>query len=245
VFIKYGMLTDEKFYERAIKFMLLKNIEGKYFTLEEYKTKIEVLQKDKNDTLIYLYTNDVENQYNYIETAKQRGYDILVLDGILDNHFINAIEQKTEKSRFSRIDSDVIDKIIEKSEEIPSKLSEDEIKQLKEIFEKQIDPTKFHINTANLSDEEFPLIITQNEFMRRWKDMQNLNGQQSLMPQMESYDLIINTNHPLMSKILSETEDAKKENLTKQLVDLALLSQNILKGESLTNFVKRSLEIIS
>ncbi len=245
VFIKYGMITDEKFYERAMKFMLFKNIEGKYFTADEYKKHIETLQKDKNDTLVYLYTNDAVAQHSYIENAKEKAYDVLIMDGVLDSHFVNHIESKFEKSRFARVDSDVIDKLIEKEEEIPSKLSEDEIKSLTEVFENQVDKEKFMVSTANLSESEMPIIITQAEFMRRWKDMQQLSGQQAFMPQMESYNMVINSNHPLMGKILSENDEGKKQELSKQIVDLALLSQNILKGEALTEFVKRSVNLIA
>lgn len=244
VFIKYGMITDEKFYERALKFLLFKNVDGKYFTREEYNKHIETLQKDKNDTIVHLYSSDKIAQHSYITTAKERGYDILLMDGILDNHFINHIESKFEKTTFARVDSDVIDKLIQKEGELPSKLSDDDIKKAKEIFELQVDKKSFHVVSENMSDSDMPILITQTEFMRRWKDMQNLSGQKSFMPEMDSYNLVINTNHPLVDKIVHEEDEEKQKNITKQLVDLALLSQNILKGEDLTEFVKRSLSLI-
>lgn len=244
VFIKYGMITDEKFYERALKFLLFKNVDGKYFTREEYTKHIETLQKDKNDTLVHLYTSDPIGQHSYIKTAQERGYDILLMDGILDNHFINHIESKFEKTTFARVDSDVIDKLIQKEGELPSKLSDDDIKKVKEIFELQVDKQSFHVVSENMSDSDFPIVITQTEFMRRWKDMQQMSGQKMFMPEMDSYNLVINTNHPLVDKIVHEADEEKQKNITKQLVDLALLSQNILKGEDLTEFVKRSLSLI-
>ncbi len=244
VFVKYGMITDEKFYERALKFLLFKNVDGKYFTHEEYIKHIETLQKDKNETLIHLYTSDKIGQHSYIKTAQERGYDVLIMDGILDNHFINHIESKFEKTTFARVDSDVIDKLIQKEGELPSKLSDDDIKKAKEIFEKQINDKSFHIVSENMSENDMPILITQTEFMRRWKDMQNLSGQKVFMPEMDSYNLVVNTNHPLVDKVVHEEDEEKQKNITKQLVDLALLSQNILKGEDLTEFVKRSLSLI-
>ncbi|MDD2412199.1 MAG: molecular chaperone HtpG, partial [Bacteroidales bacterium] len=244
VFIKYGMITDEKFYERASKFMLFKNIDGKYFTSEEYQKHIEVLQKDKDETLVYLYSNDIDAQDSYIKNAKDRGYDILLMDGILDNHFINHIESKLEKTRFSRVDSDIIDKLIEKGEDLPSKLSEDDIKKAKEVFGKQIDEKLFQVTSENMSETDMPVVITQTEFMRRWKDMQSMSGQKSFMPEMDNYNLVVNTNHPLVEMIVNEADEERQSKLTKQIVDLALLSQNILKGKSLTEFVQRSIDLI-
>ncbi len=245
VFIQYGMITDEKFYERAAKFYLLKNIENKYFTFEEYKNHINTLQKDKNDTLVYIYTNDIENQHSYIANVKEKGYDILLMDSMLDSHFINTIEQKFEKSKFSRVDAEVIDKIIEKDDILPSKLSEEEQKKLKELFETQIDKEKFIVSTESLSETDLPIVITQSEFMRRWKDMQAISGNKSFMPSFDSFNIVLNSNHPLMSDIIKNEDENKQQNLIKQLIDLALLSQNILTGENLTNFIKRSVEIIA
>ena len=244
VFIEYGCVTDEKFFERAKSFILFKNIEGKYFTMDEYRTHIETLQKDKNDITVYLYAHDTATQHVYIQAAKERGYDILLMDGFLDTHFINLLEQKLEKCRFARVDADTIDRLIEKDEPTPAKLSDEEQKTLKDVFEGIVDKDKFMVQIANLSETDLPIMITQNEFMRRFQDMEKLSGQKGFYGNMEHYNLVVNGNHPLASRILEETDEAKKTNLTQQLVDLALLSQNILKGEKLSEFIKRSVELL-
>ena len=244
VFIEYGCVTDEKFFVRAKKFILFKNIEGKYFTMDEYRTHIETLQKDKNDITVYLYAHDTATQHVYIQAAKERGYDILLMDGFLDTHFINLLEQKLEKSRFVRVDADTIDRLIEKDEPTPAKLSDKEQETLKGVFEGVVDKDKFMVQIANLSETDLPIMITQNEFMRRFQDMEKLSGQKGFYGDMEHYNLVVNGNHPLASRILEESDEAKKTNLTQQLVDLALLSQNILKGEKLSEFIKRSVELL-
>lgn len=243
VFIEYGSLADEKFYEKAQKFFLLKNTDGKYFTLDEYKNQIESLQKDKNDTLVYLYAADVNTQHVYIEAAKDKGYDVLLMDGFLDTHFINMLEQKIEKSKFTRVDADIIDKLIEKDEVLPSKLSDDEKEKLKGLFETNVEKEKFSVQIENLSESDLPVMITQNEFMRRYQDMGKISGQPSF-GNFEHYNLIVNGNHTLAQRILSETDDEKKNALTQQLIDLALLSQNILTGKKLSDFVKRSVDLL-
>ena len=244
VFIEYGCVTDEKFFVRAKKFILFKNIEGKYFTMDEYRTHIETLQKDKNDITVYLYAHDTATQHVYIQAAKERGYDILLMDGFLDTHFINLLEQKLEKCRFARVDADTIDRLIEKDDPTPAKLSDEEQKSLKEVFEGIVDKEKFMVQIANLSETDLPIMITQNEFMRRFQDMEKLSGQKGFYGNMEHYNLVVNGNHPLASRILEESDEAKKTNLTQQLVDLALLSQNILKGEKLSEFIKRSVDLL-
>jgi molecular chaperone HtpG len=246
IFIQYGMITDEKFYERAAKFFLFKNIDGKYFTFEEYRNHIETLQKDKHESLIYLYSTNEKAQYTYIQSAKDKGYDVLLMDGMLDAHFINTIESKFEKSRFNRVDADVIDKLIEKDEQMPSKLTEDEQKGLKELFENQVQKEKFSVVAESLSETDLPVMITRSEFMRRWSDMQALNGggSKTFMPGLDSYNIVVNSNHPIMDKIIHETEEEQKITIVKELIDLALLSQNILEGEALDNFIKRSISMI-
>jgi molecular chaperone HtpG len=243
VFIEYGSITDEKFYEKAQKFFLLKNTDGKYFTLDEYKTKIETLQKDKNNTLVYLYASDVNTQHLYISSAKENGYDVLLMDGFLDTHFINMLEQKLEKSRFTRVDADIIDKLIEKEDAHPSKLSSEETEKLKGLFEGNVEKEKFTVQVESLSESDLPVMITQNEFMRRYQDMSKISGQPSF-GNFEHYNLVVNGNHPLAGRILGETDEDKKVALTKQLIDLAMLSQNILTGEKLSDFVKRSVELL-
>ena len=246
VFIEYGMLSDEKFYGRAEKFTLLKNTEEKYFTIEEYKEKIKENQTNKEGNMVALYSNDLEAQYTYIETAKERNFDVLILDGVLDNHFINQLEQKLEKVTFARVDADTIDKLIAKDEEIPSKLTEDEQNKIKPVFEKSLDTKSFTVAFESLSETETPVQITQPEFMRRMKDMQALGGGGMSfygdMPDM--YNVVVNSNHPLVYNLLNDKDEAHQETTAKQLIDLALLSQNLLKGKGLADFIKRSVEII-
>ncbi|MDD4545515.1 MAG: molecular chaperone HtpG, partial [Bacteroidales bacterium] len=247
VFIQYGMLSDEKFYERAEKIFLLKNIENEKFSLEDYKKKIEPLQMDKDKKLVYLYSNDVDKQFSYIQAAKDKGYDVLLMDGILDNHFVNTLEQKLKDVKFARIDSDIIDNLISKDEVIPSKLSEKEVEDLKKIIEKEVDSSKFTVQIESLNETDSPITITQNEFMRRMKEMSEMGGGGMMsfygdMP--ENYNLVVNSNHPLMSEVLNTKEEEKQKEVVSQLKDLALLSQGLLKGEALSNFIKRSIGII-
>ena len=248
VFIEYGMISEEKFYERAEKFCLLKNIDKKYFTLDDYKEKIKPLQTDKDKKLVYLYTNNKTDQHSYIETAVERGYDVLEMDGVLDNHFINTLEQKTEKISFARVDSDIVDNLIKKDDtKTPSKLDDKQKEELKPVFEKVVDKEKFSISLENLSETDLPVMITQNEFMRRMKDMSALGGGGGMMGMgnfPDHYTMIVNTNHSLVSKIVAEENEENREKLAKQLTDLALLSQNLLRGEDLTKFIKRSIEIL-
>lgn len=245
IFIQYGSITDEKFWDRAKSFFLLKNVEGKYFTLDEYKTYIETLQKDKNETLVYLYAADAEKQHIYIQSAQERGYDVLLMDSILDAHFINMLEQKLEKSKFARVDADVIDKLIEKEDSLISKLSEEERKNLSEIFENSVDKEKFTVVVESLNDTDLPVMIMQNEFMRRFQDMERLSGQNGMYGRFEHYNLVVNDNNEVIVNLLKEEDAEKKSQMTQQLVDLALLSQNMLTGEKLSQFVRRSLDFIA
>lgn len=247
IFIEYGMLSDEKFYQRAEKIYMFKNISSEYFSIEDYTNKIKPLQTDKDNKLVYLYANNTDSQYAYIQAAKDKGYDVLLMDGILDNHFVNLMEQKLSDSRFVRIDSDVIDKLIPKDEVIPSKLNEEETKTLKEMVEEQVDKQKFNVVMESLNETDSPLTITQNEFMRRMKEMSEMGGggMASLYGEMpESYNLVVNTNHPLMSEVLKEEDKDKQTQILSQLKDLALLSQGLLKGEALNSFIQRSIGII-
>ena len=245
LFIEYGMLSDDKFYERTEKFYLLKNTDGKYFTLKEYEDKIKDIQTDKEKKIVYLYTTNLEAQHSYIQSANGKGYDVLVFDTPLDSHFINTLEHKLKDSTFSRVDADVIDKLINKEELQPSKLAKEEEDKLKLVFEKVIDKNKFTVLFESLSETDQPVIITQLEFMRRMKDMQELGGGMNYFGDMPAtYNMVVNSNHPLISKMLNEADAEKQEKLIKQTTDLALLSQNMLKGSDLTNFVKRSLELI-
>jgi molecular chaperone HtpG len=247
IFIQYGMLSDEKFQERATKFWLFKNIDGKYFTMEEYKEHITAAQTDKDKKLVYLYTNSPEAQHGYIDIAKEKGYDVLVMDSPLDAHFVNQLEQKLENSTFTRVDADIIYKLINKDDTAPSKLSDAEKETLKPLFEKQVNPEvgagKFTVQFENLSENEMPVVITQPEFMRRMNDMQRLSGQGMGFGGFEFYNLVVNANHPKVGELLNAS-DEDKEKKTKQLCDLALLSQGLLKGKDLSAFLKRSVELI-
>ncbi len=247
VFIEYGMISEPKFFDRAEKFCLLKTLDDKYFTFEEYKNHIKDFQTDKDGNLVYIYTSNVEDQHSYIQNVRERGIDILVLDGPVDNHFINALEQKFEKSHFVRVDAEVTDKLIKKADDLPSKLSEEQTKQLTELFEQQVNKAIYHISVENLGENDLPVTVTQNEFMRRMKDMSAMGGggQYAFMGNMpDSYNLVLNSNHKLMNHLLSIEDQEVKTNTTKQLIDIALLSQNLLKGEALTGFIKRSVDII-
>ena len=313
VFIQYGMLSDEKFYERGEKFALLKNIDGKYFTFDEYKTLVGENQKDKNGDLIYLYANNSDEQYSYIQHAKDKGYDVLIMDGQLDVHVVSQLEQKFEKTRFVRVDSDVIDKIIVKDDVAKVSLTDEQRDALVTVFDSQIpvlDKTNFIVTFEQLAPTSNPVFVTQNEFMRRMKEMSALQGgMMSFYGEMpDSYNLVVNTAHPVIEKLLADeeaacglaiapyvdelamaeskksalkenqkgkkdeeipaTEKAQVEELEKQiqeltdkkkavlksfandnkqvrqLIDLALLANNMLKGEALANFVKRSVELL-
>lgn len=310
IFVQYGMLSDEKFYERAEKFALLKNVDGKYFTLEEYKTLVGENQKDKNGDLIYLYATDTEAQYSYIESAKEKAYDVLLMNGQLDVHAISQLEQKLEKVRFVRVDSDTVEKLIEKQEAKAVELSEEQRNALTAIFESQLpsmEKTNFIVSFEHLSPSANPLFITRSEFMRRMKEMSAMQGGMMAfygeMP--DSYNLVVNTTHPLVKRLLKQAEadcaadlrpilneraaaeqerstaekaakEAKDDTASKealetvkqkidelknrekerykifaetnpqvrQLVDLALLANNMLTGEALAKFVKRSVELL-
>jgi len=245
IFIHYGMISEAKFYEKAEKFALFKNVDGKYFTYEDYKKHIEKTQKDKDKKLVYLYSTDKEEQHAFIETAKERGFDVLDMSGVIDNHFINTLEQKFDKSSFARVDADVIDKLIKKEDVQPSKLSDKDQEKLKPLFEKYATKEKFTLAFESLSESDKPVIITQPEFMRRMKDMSKLGGGMDYMGTLpDTYNLVINSNHKLISDILNEPDTGRQENLVKQVTDLARLSQNLLKGQELTDFIKRSVDLI-
>ena len=246
IFIEYGMLSEEKFFDRAEKFSLLKNVDKQYFTFEDYKKKIEPLQTDKDKVLVYLYATNTEEQHAYIAKAKEKGYDVLLMDTVLDNHFVNLLEQKWGSTRFVRVDSDVVEKLIPKDDSIPEKLSKEEQEKLKPIIESEIDSKKYTVMLESLEETDQPMLITQNEFMRRYKEMSMMGGGgMSFYGEMpESYNLVVNINHPLIGEILNDTDTDHQKELVHQLTDLALLSNGLLKGEALTNFINRSVKII-
>ena len=241
--MKAFMHTDEKFYERAVKFCLVKNINNEYFSIEEYQQKTATLQKDKDDKLVILYATDTEGQYAQIQSAKSRGYDVLLMDGILDMHFVNLMEQKLEKVTFARVDADTIDKLIAKDEALPSKLSKEEETSLKTFAESMVNKDKFEVVLENLSDEDYPMSVTKPEFMRRFSDMQKMSGANAFWNSgMEKSNLVVNTNNQLIVSMLQESDEEKKKEMFNQLFDLALILQQMLQGEALDNFVKRCIQ---
>jgi len=246
IFVQYGMISDEKFYEKTSKFALLKTTDTKFFTFEEFEEKVKPLQTDKNKKVVFLYATNMEEQHAYIDAAKSRGYEVLLMETMLDPHFINHLESKLKDVSFVRVDSDTVDKLISKEENTVSKITEEEQNSLKPIIENAVNKEQFSVVFENLSETDSPMIITRPEFMRRMKDMSALGGGSmgfyGNMPEM--YNLVVNSNHPLIGKILAENDADKKSVLARQAADLALLSQGLLKGEKLTSFIKRSVELI-
>ncbi len=257
LFVEYGMLTDEKFYERATKFNLLKNSEGKFFTQADYKTLIEGNQTDKDGNLIYLYASNLDEQYTYIQEAKNKGYDVLLFDGQLDGHLAGLLEQKLEKSRFVRVDSDTVNNLIVKEEEASLTLSDNEKEVLEEAFKSQLptmDKTEFTVTIKALGQDTHPLQVTQNEFMRRMREMSAMQTGFALYGEMpQTFNLTVNADHNLVKRVLDAVKNTPKEEvasiataqpIVRQLIDLALLANGMLKGEALARFVKRSTELI-
>ncbi len=245
LFVKYGMISDEKFYERSNGFALFPTTESAFYTFAELKEKIAANQTDKDGNLVVLYTSDEEEQHSYIVQAKERGYEIVKMDTMIDNHFIQQLEMKNEKTQFKRVDADIVSNLIPKEEEAVSVLSKEQEEKLKTLFETTIEKSKADIELKALSPTDAPIVITRNEFMRRMMEMQKMGGGSPFMfgGMDEKLNLVINTNHPINAKLLEE-DTSHQEKHIKQLYDLALLSQNMLKGEALTNFVQRSFELI-
>ncbi|WP_121668065.1 molecular chaperone HtpG [Mesonia aquimarina] len=245
VVIEYGMLTEDKFFDKAQKFSLYPTVDKKYFTFEEYKEKIKDNQTDKDDKLVVLYASNKDEQHSYIEAAKDKGYEVLLLDSPIVPHLIQKLESSNENVSFVRVDSDHVDNLIKKDEDKTSKLSEEEQEKLKTDFEKVVPKEKYTVQLEAMDSAAAPLIITQPEFMRRMKEMQQTGGGMMGMGNMpEMYNLVVNTNNNLISEILKTENAEEQERKIKQSLDLARLSQNLLKGEELTNFVKRSFEMI-
>ncbi|MCF2487431.1 molecular chaperone HtpG [Dyadobacter sp. CY347] len=241
LFVKYGIISDDKFYEKAKDFCLLKNTEGKFFTFEEYREHVKGNQTDKNDTQVWLYTTDEKKQDAFIQSAKKRSYDVLTFSTIIDSHFINALEQKLEKVNVKRVDADTLDKLVEKDVTLESILSSDDQDKVKKIFEEVAGSKSAHVQVEAMPVDELPVVITFPEFMRRMTDMQATSGQRSMFGDMPlMYTVSLNSNHPVISRVLqSENEEAQKS-LAKQVFDLALLSQGLLSGSDLTQFIQRT-----
>nr|HQV06955.1 molecular chaperone HtpG [Chitinophagaceae bacterium] len=245
IFVKYGALSDEKFYEKAKDFLLLINTNKEYYTLAEYEAKVKDFQTDKNGNLIYLYTADSELQHSYIQAAQKKDYDVLLMNSPIDNHFIQFIESKLEKTQWKRVDAEVLDKLIEKEEIAKHNLSEDDTKKLAAIFEKAIDNKAMKVEVESLPADALPVTLTEEEWMRRMKDMSKMGGGgmnfYGAMP--DNFKVAVNANHPLITKILSAEESAQTT-LAKQAFDLALLAKGMLKGKALTDFVERSVGVL-
>ena len=245
VFIKYGMLSEEKFYDRAKSFCLLKNTDAKYFTFDEYKSAVEPNQTDKDNKLVYTYTSNLEEQYAFVEAAKNKGYDVLQMDGVIDSHFVNFLEYKLENTSFVRVDADTADNLIKKEDKRPILISEEEQNAIKELTEKAVEKEKYFVQLEGLSESDAPALITRPEFMRRMKEMAATGGGYEFMGSIgEQFNLIMNANHPLMKKVLNAPSDEEKQKMIRQAVDLAMLSQGLLKGEALSGFIRRSVELI-
>ena len=257
LFIEYGMISDDKFYDRAAKFSLLKNTENSYYTFDEYKTLVSGNQTDKNGDLIYLYCSDQQEQFSHIESAKEKGYDVLLMDGQLDIHWMGLLEQKLEKTRFVRVDSDIIEHIIQKEDIKEVELTDEQKTSLTETVKAQlpvIQKTEFSVDFKALGESTRPVQIVQNEFSRRMKEMAAMQQQMSFYGEMpDTYQVVLNTQHPIIKVLIDASKEKEKDQLIKetsdegklkQMVDLALLSSGILKGEALNNFVKRSFEMI-
>jgi len=244
VFVKYGMITEDKFYDRAQKFALLKNTDGAFYTLEEYKDKVKEAQTDKNDRVVYIYTHDADAHHAQVAAAKEKGYDVLIMNNVIDNHFMQQLEQKEGKVTFVRVDSDTVDKLVQKDEEAESVLSEDQQNAVKSIFEGVLgEKSGASVELRPLSPQDQPVMITKPEFMRRMQEMQAMQGMDmGMMPDM--YNLVINSNHELIAQdLLNRDEDGKKE-VADYLYKVALLNQGMLKGAQLTEFVNRSLSFL-
>lgn len=246
MFVKYGMMSEDKFFEKGKEFALLTNTKGEYFTLDEYKAKVEPLQTDKNGTVVYLYTVDAGRQDAYIQAAGKKEYDVLVMNSPIDNHFIHHMEMKGEKISWKRVDADVMDKLIEKDEERSHVLTEDESKKVKELFEKAIGKPEMQVHIEALSPDELPVHVTMEEWMRRMKEMAKMGGGgmgfYGNLP--DSYKVAVNGNHKLVSRMLQAESEEQQLALAKQAYDLALLSQGMLTGADLTAFVNRSVNLI-
>ena len=244
VVIEYGMLSEDKFYDKAEKFALYPSVDGSFFTLEELKEATKDLQTDKDDKHIILYASNLDEQHAYIEAAKEKGYQVILLDSPIVSHLIQKLESSNEKLSFARVDGDAIENLIKKEETTVSKLTEEEKEKLQPLIEKVVPKEKYSIQLEALSSTQLPFVLTQPEFMRRMKEMQQAGGNAMFGQMPEMYNLVVNTNHPLVEQILHTKTEKKRTRLIQQTLDLARLSQNLLKGEELTNFIQRSVDLI-
>jgi molecular chaperone HtpG len=246
VFIEYGMLTEDKFFDKAQDFSLYKNTENLYSTFEELNERLKTNHSNKDGKTIILYTHDKEEQYGFVESATNKGYEVIEMEGPLVSHVISRLEGKNSNVQFCRVDADSIEKLIEKEDATPSLLTEQEETTLKGIIENEVEKDKFTVDVQNLSTDDAPFLITQSEFMRRMKEQQMSGGggMQMFGNLPDSYNLVVNSNHSSIGGILAEKNEVKQSELVQQFLELALLSQGLLKGKELTDFVKRSVEMI-
>ena len=254
IFIEFGMLTDEKFCERAMKFALLKNTDSKYFSIEDYKTAIAGEQTDKDGKVVFLYATDVDSQYSFIEAAKSKGYDVLLMDCHLDSHYVQLLENKIENSRFARVDSDTIDNLIPNEDKARPELTEEEQNNLSTIFKTVLPKdAEYYVVAENLGANAAPILITQSEFMRRYREMSAMGGGMNFYGEMPvMYNIVVNMENPLVEKIWASSADHKdnleefagNNEMLKQVTDLALLANGMLKGKDLSDFIARSAKVV-
>ncbi|MDA8963466.1 molecular chaperone HtpG [bacterium] len=245
VFIEYGMLTEEKFFEKSKDYFLLKNTDAIYSTIDEIIERVKSNQTNKDGKTVLLYTHNQEEQNTFVRMAKDKSYEVIELEGPLVSHLISKLESDYNDIQFARVDADTIEKLIQKEDSTPSILSEKEEEKLKEIIENKIDDKKFSVQLESLSTNDSPFLITQSEFMRRMKEQQQLSGGMNMFGELpENYNLVVNSNHKLVGRLLNEENEDKKSELIKQFLDLALLSQGLLKGKELTNFIDRSVDML-
>lgn len=244
VFVQYGSLAEEKFAEKSKSFSLVKNTIGEYYTIDEYVEKVKPLQTNKDEKVVFLYTSSPEEQYGFVQKAQDRGYDVLHLDGPLIPHWVAKAEQSFENISFARVDADTLEKLIQKEEDIPSKLSVDDQDKLKPMFEEFIEKQKFQIQFESMDSKDAPIIITQPEFIRRMMEQQRMGGGGFYGAFPETYNMVINSNHDKILNILETKTKKSQERKIKQLTDIALLSQGMLKGEALNDFIERSIDLV-
>ena len=255
LFIEYGMLSDEKFCERALKFSLFKNTDGKFFSQEDYRKAIADTQTDKDGKVVYLYATDTDAQYSFIEAAKNKGYDVLLMDCELDSHYVNLLEQKIQDSRFARVDSDSVDNLILKEEKVKPEMSDSDKEDLSKLFKAVLPKeNEYQVEADNLGENAAPILITRNEFMRRYREMSSFGGGMNFYGEMpEAFDIKVNLENPVMAKIVSGLKENKEKieeyaegsELLKQVTDLALLANGMLKGKALADFIARSEKVVS
>ena len=244
IFVKYGMMSDEKFHEKAMNFALLQNVDGEYHTIEAYRDKVKAAQTDKYDKVVMLYATNKDDQASYIKAAADRGYDVLVFDHVIDSHFIQHLEYKLDKVTFVRVDSDTVDNLVQKDEQIDSVLTEKEREKLELIFKDVVGDSSNQIQFKALPSNVHPVVITRPEFMRRMKEMQALQGM-TMDGMPEFYNNVVNSNHPLIAeKMVNMRSAEKKEKFANYLIHLAKLNQNMLKGEELSEFIEESIEFL-